>query len=311
MTNKLILLTIFLLSGAAAFAQGDRQRDSHRADKVTGGTIEKTALEPGAGNVKITLNVPAFQLTLWQNDREVKTYFVGVGLLDHPIFIGSRTAQEIIWNPNWIAPNSDWVDEMKGVKKGEVIKPTDARNPLGKMKIPLGSGGYLIHQAKGTGDLGSLVSHGCVRMLQTDLYDLSEKITAAYALPVTSKQIARAKATKETLTAKIEPAMPVVVTYDTSVVEAGKLHLYPDVYESDYSPVFNLRAELKSNGIDADLDDATLEQMLARAANKKQFVVSLDEITAGRALTGGKTVAVVGQAKPAAKKVAPKKKARR
>ena len=43
--------------------------------------------------------------------------------------------------------------------RGTPIPPTDARNPLGKMKIPLGYG-YLLHQAKGAQDMGNLVSHG-------------------------------------------------------------------------------------------------------------------------------------------------------
>jgi lipoprotein-anchoring transpeptidase ErfK/SrfK len=138
------------------------KRESARSDKLPAGRLKKPSLRPGGDNLKITVNVPAFQLTLWQDGKEVKTYWVGVGMKDHPIYIGQRAASAVIWNPTWIPPDSDWVRESKGVKPGEVIKPTDPRNPIGKLKIPLGDG-FLIHQAKGLGDLGSLVSHGCVR----------------------------------------------------------------------------------------------------------------------------------------------------
>lgn len=288
----------FLFFGAAS-AQSyipDMKRQSARSDKLTGGAIEKTELAPGGGNLKITVNVPSFQMTLWQNGKEVKTYPIGVGLKDYPIFIGLLRASAVIWNPVWIPPDSDWVHASKTVKAGEIILPTDARNPLGKIKIPLGYG-YLIHQAKGAGDLGSLVSHGCVRVMQADLYDLAEKIVAARELAMTKEQIAEAKRTKETFMAELEPIIPIEITYDTMVVEAGKLRIYPDIYERKTNTVENLRAELASSGVDAEsLNDATLENMLARAIGKKQFVASVKNIEAGKALLGGQTLAVVGSA---------------
>jgi hypothetical protein len=294
--RSLLILSVLIGISGAASAQpyADRyKRESARSDKLTGGKIEKSALVPGEGDIKITINVPAFQMTLWQNGREVKTYWVGVGMQDFPIYIGQREASSVIWNPAWIPPDSAWVTGHKGVKAGEVIKPTDPRNPLGRLKIPLG-GGFLIHQAKGVGDLGSLVSHGCVRVLKADLYDLAEKIVAARSLPVTPKQIARAKVNLKTLTAVIDPPVPVEITYDTQVIEAGKLNIYPDVYERATNTVANLRAELETNGIDSsNLSDATLKKMLSQASAKKRFVVSVKNIQAGKALTAGQVIPVV------------------
>lgn len=293
------LFSVSAIGNAAAqsYVQ-DMKRQSARSDKLTGGAIERTALAPGGGNLKITVNVPSFQMTLWQNGKEVKTYPIGVGLKDYPIYVGLRQASAVIWNPVWIPPDSDWVHASTKVKAGEIILPTDARNPLGKMKIPLGYG-YLIHQAKGVSDLGSLVSHGCVRVMQTDLYDLAEKIIRARELDVTPEQIAEARTTKKTFTAELDPVIPVEITYDTLIVEAGKLRIYPDVYERKTNTAENLRAELASSGVNAaDLDDATLNKMLARATAKKQFVVSVKNIEAGRALIGGQTLAVVAAGAP-------------
>ena len=306
---SITLLAAFCLLNETASAQAftrASQRESARSDKLTGGTIERTALAPGADGLKITVNVPAFQLTLWQNGKEIKSYWVGVGLKDHPIYIGFREASDVIWNPNWIPPGSNWVAEMKTVKAGEVIKPTDPRNPLGKLKIPLG-GGYLIHQAKGIGDLGGLVSHGCVRMMKNDLFDLAEKIVAARGLPLTRKQIENAKLTKKTLAAELDPPIPVEITYDTQVVEAGRLRVYPDVYDRETNTIENLRKELQTSGVDtSQITDLTLKTIIARAVAKKQFVVSVADIEAGRALRGGRVVPVVGQTaatieKPASK----------
>jgi len=159
---------------SAAALKGRYQGDeSVRSDKFTGGKVEAAKFAAGEPEVRVTVDVPAFRLTLWQNGKEVKTYKIGVGLVDYPITISERKVTDIIWNPDWIPPDSDWVGARGGVKVGEVIKASDPRNPLGKLKMPLGSG-YLIHEAKGFGDLGSLVSHGCIRMMRADLYDLAE-----------------------------------------------------------------------------------------------------------------------------------------
>lgn len=286
-----------------------RGDESAREDKFTGGRIERAAFVPGEPDVRITVDVPAFRLTLWQAGREVKTYKIGVGMKDYPISIGERKVEEIIWNPAWVPPDSDWVGERKGVSVGEVIKASDPRNPLGKLKMPLGSG-YLIHEAHGAGDLGNLVSHGCVRMLRADLYDLAEKIVAARSLPVTPQQIARAKRTKRTLVAKLDEPLTVDINYDTQVVEGGFLHLYADVYGRGTNTPEQLRAELEENGLDASMyDDAMLKKLLSLPTRQRQYVVSLDSVRQGRALAEGRFVPTITSA-PAAKRPAAKRRAR-
>src|SRR2546423_11137043 len=138
--------------------------ESEREDKLMAGRIDRAEFDPGKPDIKLTLNVPSFRLTLWQNGKEVKSYSVGVGMKDYPIYIGEREAREIIWNPPWIPPASDWVGTHKGVRPGQVIKAGDPRNPIGKLKIPLGDA-YPIHQAPKPPDPGHILPHRCVRML--------------------------------------------------------------------------------------------------------------------------------------------------
>ena len=299
---KLFSLLIFNLA-LASLTSGqtyivDVKRESARSDKLTGGRIEKTLLEAGNPNIRITLNVPAFQMTLWQDGKEVRSYPVGVGMLDFPIVIGLRNATSIEWNPVWIPPSSDWIEKSSTVKAGEIILPTDPRNPLGKVKIPLGYG-YLLHQAKGPGDMGSLVSHGCVRVMQADLYDLAEKIVAARDLDVPAQKIALAKRNKKTLVAPLSPAVTVEITYDTIVVEGGKLHIYPDVYNRKLNTVENVRKELKESGIDhGQLSEKEISRMIALANGRLKFVVDTSAIEEDLAITKGRAVKVVTQPAP-------------
>lgn len=291
LTSLLIFLIVSAASGQTFIA--DMKRESARSDKLTGGTIQKTALQPGDASIKITVNVPAFQMTLWQDGKEIKSYPIGLGLIDYPVSASLRKATSIEWNPVWIPPSSEWIEKSSKVKPGEKVLPTDPRNPLGKVKIPLGYG-YLIHQAKGPADLGSLVSHGCIRVMQRDLYDLTESIAADRSLDVTAAQIAAAKRNRKTLIARLDPIVPVEITYDTLVVEAGRLHIYPDVYGHEKNTVENLRTELETSGVDvSDLSDQVLRKMLGLAKGKRQFVVNVADIDAGKALQKGKIIPVI------------------
>jgi len=239
-------------------------------------------------DVYITANVPAFRLTLWENGKALKTYEIGVGKKSHPIPIGERTASQVILNPAWIPPDSAWVRRMSGVNPGERVTADDPRNPLGNIKIPLGNA-YLIHEAAKPSDIGSLVSHGCIRMLTDDIFDLTKRLTEARELSLSRDEIERARRNTERKAARFEPPLPIKINYNPAVIENGKLHLYPDVYERGTNTVGNLREFLQGNGIDAaKLDDETLRRMWSEVSMKEQFVTSLDDIRAGRALEAGR-----------------------
>src|SRR5437764_5506811 len=71
--TKPISLTVESISAdELAGASYKHSEESARSDKLTGGRIEETTLQPGNGDIHITVNIPAFQLTLWQSDKEVK-----------------------------------------------------------------------------------------------------------------------------------------------------------------------------------------------------------------------------------------------
>jgi hypothetical protein len=277
---------------AAAPTASDRN-ESERSDRLTGGRVETAEFEAESPDIRLTLNVPSFRLTLWQDGKEVKSYYIAVGMKEHPIYIGNREATQIIWNPVWIPPTSDWVLEMKGVLPGEIIKASDPRNPLGKMKIPLGDR-YLIHQAAKMSDVGNLVSHGCVRMPLPDLYDLADKIIAARSAKVSPKRIAAAKRSKRTLVVQLDEPVPMDINYDTIVVEGGVLYIYPDVYNRRTNLARHLRAELESAGVDVtNLDERILKRMLSKATRRTQFVVDTSSIAQGRALEDGKALPLI------------------
>lgn len=290
-SSFLCLLTLAVLIHGQTYIV-DSKRESARSDKLTNG-IRKAALVPGDPDIRVTINIPSFQMTLWQNGSEVAMYPIGVGKIDYPVAISLRSATSIEWNPVWIPPSSDWIERSSTVKPGEVVLPTDPRNPLGKVKIPMGYG-YLLHQAKGPADMGSLVSHGCVRVMQRDLYDLAEKIVAARGLNVTAEQIATAKRNKKTMIAPLDPPLTVEITYDTIVVEAGRLHVYPDVYERKANTLAKVREELRTSGVDdSQVTDNEITRILNQVKGKRQYVAAIGDLEAGKATSRGRYSAVL------------------
>jgi lipoprotein-anchoring transpeptidase ErfK/SrfK len=288
--TKPISLTVESISAdELAGASYKHSEESARSDKFTGGHIEQTTLEPGNGDIHITVNIPAFQLTLWQGNKEVKTYQIGIGRKDFQLPSGLRYAKQIVFNPDWIPPDSEWVYEHDAAP-GEVVEADDPRNPLGKVKIPIGNGGILIHQAFKPSDIGHLVSHGCARLVLNELYEFIDELIDARSLRVSKQQLEHAKQSKDRFLIKLDAPVVVDINYDTQVIEGGVLHLYPDVYNKNTLTVENVRAELKEAGVDdAKLDDRTIQQMIGRVTMNQEFAASIADIKAGRSLEAGKT----------------------
>lgn len=277
--------------------------ESARSDKLTGGRIVRGTLKPGDTDVRITINLPAFLLTLWQSGKEIKSYHVGIGRQSFPVPVGEREAKSLIFNPDWIPPNSAWVQGTAGVEPYEHIAADDPRNPLGKIKIPLGEG-YLIHEAAHESEIGRPVSHGCIRMRRADLFDLANKIITARNLPVTSQQLAQVQQGTERLPVPLATPLLVDINYDLQVVEGRVLRLYPDVYERGAFNLDNLRAELQSAGVNVTkLPDEKLQELLDRVSTRSQFAISVADIKQGHWQAGGTlplTVQLVARIKTSA-----------
>jgi hypothetical protein len=271
---------------AGSSQTGEDGDDSARSDQLTGGGVQKAALKPGDGDLRITVNVPAFKMTLWQGDKEIKSNYVGVGRKNFPIPIGMRSADKIILNPDWIPPDSAWVRKSPNVEPYERISADDPNNPLGKIKVPLGQA-YLLHEAQGPSDIGNLVSHGCIRVMRDDLFEVTEMVARALGLPITDSQIGAARKDTYRRVIKLSSDIPVDINYDTMVVESGVLNIYPDVYDKNANTIENLRSELRTFDVDTSkLTDRTLQQMLDKVSSDQRFVIAIEDVKRGTGLEG-------------------------
>src|SRR5262245_21302743 len=255
--------------------------ESARSDRLTGGRISRTKLIAGEPDIRITVNAPAYQLTLWQNGKEVSAYHIGIGQKNFPAPVGERGAMAIIFNPSGIPPDSAWASRGDGVSPDERIRAIDPRPLLSKIKIPVGSG-YMIHEASKADDIGRAVSRGCILMLRADLLDFAEKIFSAREIFVAKSWITQLMGGYVRFAAPLDPPLLVDVNYDLQVVEGGVLHVYPDVYERGAFELDSLRAELQSAGVAATLlGDPSLQCIFDQIGLDTKFVIKVADIRKG------------------------------
>lgn len=215
-------------------------------------------------DTRVVVNAPAYRMDLFENGKLVKSYKVGIGYPEFPLPTANRKASEIIFNPTWTTPDEPWVEASNKVKVGQVVAAGDKLNPLGPIKIPIGSPS-LIHGGKSPAKLGGFASHGCVGMTNGQVQDFAlniAKLSGTQLMPEDIKNYALKKT--QTKNVKLDKNVPVELRYETIVVEDGKLRIFRDVYEKGTNTEEKLRAVLENYGVSFDsLNEQQKTQILA------------------------------------------------
>ncbi len=220
-------------------------------------------------DTRIVVNIPAFRMDVFARGLLVKSYKIGIGYPQFPLPQGLRKAELIIFNPTWTPPDSPWVNSMN-VTPGEVIGAGSRHNPLGPIKIPIGSPA-LIHGGKSLAKIGTFASHGCVGMTNDQVKDFAKVLAAASKTDLTEETMsAYLKKRTKTRAVKLDQLIPVELRYETIVLEDGRLHIYRDVYDRNTNTQENLRAVFAANG--ASFDNLSEEE-------KAQVLEALDAMS--------------------------------
>jgi lipoprotein-anchoring transpeptidase ErfK/SrfK len=139
--------------------------------RVTTKKPEVTTAELAARYPKIlVVSKSSTSVTLYENLKPVKTYQVAVGMPKYPTPSGRFAIQNKQVDPVWNVPNSDWAGDLAGRSI-----PPGPKNPL-KARWMGFSGGAGFHGTDAINSIGSAASHGCVRMLVSDIVDLYERV---------------------------------------------------------------------------------------------------------------------------------------
>lgn len=112
---------------------------------------------------RIVIHVPSRKLSLYQGDKVIQTYPVGVGRKNFPTPVGQFRIFRKIPHPMWENPY---------FKEGEMVIQAGKDNPLGTRWLGFAQdahGEYGIHGTYNTQSVGQFSSHGCIRMRIKDV----------------------------------------------------------------------------------------------------------------------------------------------
>jgi murein L,D-transpeptidase YcbB/YkuD len=197
----------------------------------------------------IVVNIPAFDLAVFEGRREVLRMPVIVGLPDWQTPEMIDKIDSIVINPSWNIPKS--IAEAEVIPKsrqdrgyfaregivsdgdGTLSQKPGPRNPLGRLKfmMPNREDIYLHdtpHKQKFSAPARAF-SHGCVRVEKpVELAALVLKNDPEWP----TEKIQSAIDAKETKTVKVASPMPVHLLYIPAVAgDDGRLRVAPDIYD--------------------------------------------------------------------------------
>ena len=226
----------------------------------------------------LVVNVPANRLYVYEDGVRTRTYAVSVGLQGYETPAGDYRIREVIWNPWWHPPQSNWA-------AGREPEPPGESNPMGRVKLNFGPLLY-IHGTSEYQSLGNPASRGCVRMRNSDVIELT-KLVHEYASPgLNAETIATLEASpKMTRTIRLKTPIRFTAEYNVATVDDGFLILYPDVYKRVRSKVRDeVEETLRTNGIALeDVNREHLERLLEKSS-RTRVAISLDELVAPAAV---------------------------
>ena len=112
----------------------------------------------------LTVDQSSFTVTLWKNLEPVQKYTVAVGAPEYPTPTGLFSIANKQVDPVWSVPNSDWAGELAGT----VVEGGTEANPLKSRWMGV-TDGVGFHGTSDVASLGSMASHGCIRMDVPDI----------------------------------------------------------------------------------------------------------------------------------------------
>lgn len=229
--------------------------------------------DPDGEGLHLVLNVAGNRLHVYENGVRTRSYTVSVGLPGWETPSGEYRISEVIWNPWWHPPNSDWA-------RGRTAESPGPNNPMGRVKMYFAPLLY-IHGTPEAEALGDPASRGCVRMRNSDVIELTH-LVHQYATPNIDPALLKRLEETPTMTHSIRPRTPVRFTahYSVAAVENEFLIIYPDIYGLVKEQVRD-QAELTLEAYGIDLDQVNREHMdrLVEKSGTRRVAISLEELT--------------------------------
>jgi lipoprotein-anchoring transpeptidase ErfK/SrfK len=120
------------------------------------------------------------RLYLVVDHEHAMRYPVGVGKAGRQ-WAGTTQIDGKYRNPAWAPPS---VVKRDKPSIADVIPGGSPSNPMGVAALTLAGGEYAIHGTNAPGSVGGFVSYGCIRMLNSDITDLYQRVSVGTTVVV-------------------------------------------------------------------------------------------------------------------------------
>ncbi len=159
---------------ARGYSNGNRVAQSRRtSDYATAAMVSWSEEKYSPGS--IIVKTPERALYLVMADGKARRYKVGVGREGFQWSGNSRIVSKQEW-PTWRPPAQMIEREAaKGHFLPDVMEG-GPNNPLGARAMYIGGTLFRIHGTNAADSIGGAVSSGCIRMMNTDVIDLYERV---------------------------------------------------------------------------------------------------------------------------------------
>lgn len=251
--------------------------------QIAGAKEEVSSMEPdnraweinASYPTKIIINIPERILTLFHGEQQIFEFPVAVGSPAFKTPVGERALSQIVWNPWWMPPDSEWA-------KDEKPTPPGPGNPLGPVKMELGKT-ILLHGTNKESTVGRPASHGCMRMLNQHARQLAWWIQSNFTEQSDPMMLEgyRLKSGRS-FYVNLPTPIPVDIRYEVFEMENGFLKVHPDVYSRLGDRKKKMIQWLDGHGYsEGDISEETLNTVL-EGSKSKTVMVSLNELVPGR-----------------------------
>lgn len=200
------------------------------------------------GDKYLLVNAASFEVTLWEDDRKIRTWPNIVGKTKSPTPVFDATVSGVILNPWWEIPSSIVAESIGALvrnhpatarRKGYVVQNGRYRqrpgpgNALGQMKLVMPNPySIYLHDTPNKNLFSEPVrtfSHGCIRV--SGAIDLAKTLLEGAATP---EKVDAILASRKTTKLALGKSIPVYVAYFTAEgTEDGGVAYFPDVYKRD------------------------------------------------------------------------------
>jgi hypothetical protein len=193
-----------------------------------GGLRERLPQEAGpevdpTPDVFIQVNIPATELTLYEDGVPLFRRRIAIGQGIYPTPQQVSEINRIEWNPWWYPPDAPWAANDKPT-------PPGPRNPLGVVKMPL-SQEILFHGTNAAWSVGRPASHGCMRMHNRDARELAWYLQERFSEkrdPALREEYRKYR--WKTFKVILDKPVPVELVYRPVVARDGLLSFHRDHY---------------------------------------------------------------------------------